>query len=364
MKMTLRWFGEGDTVSLHDIQQIPIVTGIVGTLEGKPDNEVWSQEDFEAVKKQVNAYDLSLDVIESIPVAEAIKKGTDERDSLIDMYCESIRNMGRAGIKVLCYNFMPVFDWMRTNLSVRLPDDSFVTEYRHPEMLNYDMSKGFEARVAWARGFTGDEIQAILDEYKAIDNDVLFENLAYFLRRIVPVAEEAGVYLAIHPDDPPWSIFGLPRIVRDAESIQRILDIVDSPHNGLTFCTGSLGTSPKNNLPEMIRKFANRINFVHIRNVELTGDNSFVEVVHTAPNGNVNMVDVLQVLIDIDYQGVIRPDHGRMIWGETGRIGYGLYDRALAAMYLYGLWQGLQRSSQSGWLTTQFPSYPFSMKKI
>lgn len=340
MKMALRWFGDADTVSLQDIAQIPIVKGIVGTIEAKSANEIWTQNDFEALKQQVNAKGLSLDVIESIPVAEAIKKGTPERDSLIDLYCESIRNMGRAGIPVLCYNFMPVFDWMRTDLKVRLADDSFATQYTHQEMLDYDLSQGIEARVAWARGFTGEEMQAILSEYQAIDEDTLFENLAYFLRRIVPVAEEAGVYLALHPDDPPWSIFGLPRIVRDAESIQRILDVVNSPHNGLTFCTGSLGASANNDLVAMIEQFAERINFVHLRNVELNGEKDFIEVAHTDANGHVNMKAVIKALIDIDYQGVVRPDHGRMIWGETGRIGYGLYDRALASMYLYGLWQG------------------------
>lgn len=346
MKLTWRWFGDGDTVSLQQISQIPVIKGIVGTLEGKPDDEAWSLDEFETIKEKVMSYGLSLDVIESIPVSEAIKKGLPERDDLIDKYCESIRNMGRAGIPVLCYNFMPVFDWMRTNLKFTLPDASFVTEYNHQAMLDYDLSQGFEDRVAWARGFTGDEIHGILDEYQAIDEDALFDNLVYFLERIVPVAEEAGVFLAIHPDDPPWSIFGLPRIVRDADSIQRILDAVDSPHNGITFCTGSLGTSPENDLPAMIHQFADRINFVHLRNVELTGDHSFIEVDHTAPTGHVSMPDVMQALIDINFTGVLRPDHGRMIWGETGRIGYGLYDRALAAMYLHGLWQGIQHQNR------------------
>src|SRR5688572_30626805 len=177
MKMTFRWFGNNDTVRLQDIVQIPVVKGIVGTLEDKVDNIVWSQADFEGIKQQVESYGLSLDVIESIPVAEAIKKGTPERDELIDIFCESVRNMGRAGIPVLCYNFMPVFDWMRTDLKVALPDASYVTEYNHQEMLDYDMSRGFEARVAWARGFTGDEILAILAEYRAIDENVLFGNL-------------------------------------------------------------------------------------------------------------------------------------------------------------------------------------------
>ncbi|MBI1281213.1 MAG: mannonate dehydratase [Anaerolineaceae bacterium] len=342
MKMTMRWFGESDRVRLQDIAQIPIMRGIVGTFEGKSDTVVWSEADFRGLRQQVEDVGLTLDVIESIPVAESIKKGTADRDSLIDIFCQSVRNMGRAGIPVLCYNFMPVFDWMRTNLQVHFADASFGTAYEHQAMLDYDLSKGLEARVAWARGYSGDEIRVILDEYKAIDEDALFENFSYFLRRVIPVAEEADVKLALHPDDPPWSIFGLPRIVRDAATIERILSIVDSPNNGLTFCTGSLGSAAGNKLPAMIHQFADRINFVHLRNVELTGDKSFVEVAHSSPRGNVDVPAIIQALIDIGYTGPIRPDHGRMIWGETGRIGYGLYDRALAAMYLHGVWQGLR----------------------
>lgn len=346
MKMTMRWFGERDTVSLQNIAQVPVVRGIVGTMEGKDAYTVWSQGDFELLRRQVESHDLSLDVIESIPVAEEIKKGTERRDALIDIFCESVRNMGRAGIPVLCYNFMPVFDWVRTDERFTLADGSFSTAYRHSDMLNYDLSHGIDARAAWVRGYTGEELRSVLDEYRQIDEDRLFENFAYFLRRVVPVAEEAGVFLALHPDDPPWPVFGLPRIVRDTKSIQRILDVVDSPHHGLTFCTGSLGASPDNDLPAMIRQFAGRINFAHVRNVELIGDKSFVEVAHSDAKGNVDIPRVMQALKDTGYTGPLRPDHGRMIWGETGRAGYGLYDRALAAMYLYGVWQGLEASDR------------------
>jgi len=344
MRMTMRWFGDNDNVTLSNIAQIPVVKGIVGTFEGKPADLIWSEDDFYALKHKVESHGLSLDVIESIPVAEAIKKGSPERDNLIDIFCESVRNMGKVGISILCYNFMPVFDWMRTDLQARFPDGSLTTAYEHHAMLDYDLSKGVEARVAWTRGYSGTELQAILDEYRFIDDDALFENLAYFLRRVVPVAEKAGVFLALHPDDPPWPIFGLPRIVRDVTSIQRILDVVDSPHNGLTFCTGSLGSSPENDLPAMVRQFAGRIHFAHLRNVTITGEQSFIEVAHSDKNGNVDLPEVIRALIEIGYAGPIRPDHGRMIWGETGRIGYGLYDRALAAMYLYGVWEGLNGS--------------------
>lgn len=338
----MRWFGSDDQVPLAHIRQIPCVSGIVGTLEAMPVGAVWSLEKLLALKTQVESAGFTLDVIESIAVAEAIKRGTAERDALIDAYCESIRNMGRAGIRVLCYNFMPVFDWMRSEMIFSLPDESVVTAYNHRAMQAYDLSKGMEARVAWAHGFSGDELQTALAEYRHIDENALFENLAYFLRRVIPVAEEAGVYLALHPDDPPWPIFGLPRIVRDARSIQRILEVVDSPHNGLTFCTGSLGVLAANDLPTMIRQFAPRIHFVHLRNVRITGDYDFHEVAHPAECGTVDMVAVMQALVDIHYTGPMRPDHGRRIWGEeVVRTGYGLYDRALGAMYLHGLWQGI-----------------------
>ena len=343
MQFTMRWFGSADTVHLQDIAQVPVIRGIVGTIEDLPGDVVWPLDRLQWLRSQVEAHGFSLDVIESIPVPEGIKRGTGDRDRLIDIYAESIRNLGRVGVRVLCYNFMPVLDWMRTDLSLRLADGSLVTGYNHQQMLRYDLSKGLEDRVAWSHGFTGEELQTALDEYRDIDGDALFENLLYFLRRVVPVAEAAGVLLAIHPDDPPWPIFGLPRIVRDQSTIQRILEAVDSPSNGLTFCTGSLGAAPENDLPELVRRFANRINFVHLRNVEITGTQVFHEVAHSAPSGQVNMTAVMEALIDIDYTGPMRPDHGRMIWGETGRTGYGLYDRALAAMYLYGLWQGIRQ---------------------
>lgn len=342
MRMTWRWFGDADTISLEKIAQIPCVKGIVGTLEDMPVGAVWTVEHIAALKSQVESAGFTLDVIESIAVAEAIKQGLPERDALIDNFCQSVRNMGEVGVPVLCYNFMPVFDWMRTDMLYYLPDKSQVTDYQHEEMLNFDVSQGLEARVAWARGFSGDELQAALDDYAAIDEDVLFNNLVYFLERVIPVAEEAGVKLAIHPDDPPWSIFGLPRVVRDAASIQRILDAVDSPNNGITFCTGSLGSLSSNDLPAMARQFAGRIHFVHMRNVQITGDYDFHEVAHPPECGSVDMVAVMRSLVETAYEGVIRPDHGRMIWGESGRTGYGLYDRAMGAMYLHGLWQGIK----------------------
>jgi mannonate dehydratase len=345
MRMTLRWFGETDTVPLDQIAQIPCVRGIVSTIEDIPVGEVWSVERLAALKATIEAAGFTLDVIESIPVAEAIKRGLPERDQLIDNYCQSIRNIGAVGIPVLCYNFMPVFDWMRTDMAVTLPDGSRVTGYADAEIRAFDLARGLEKRVAWARGFTGAELQDALADYADINEDVLFEHFAYFLRRVVPVAEESGVFLALHPDDPPWSIFGLPRIVRDQASIRRILDVVDSPHHGLTFCTGSLGTLESNDLPAMIRAFAGRINFVHARNVQRMAGHDFYEVAHPSECGSVDMAAVIEALVEIGYDRPIRPDHGRAIWGEViERTGYGLYDRALGAMYLHGLYQGIKHA--------------------
>jgi mannonate dehydratase len=183
----------------------------------------------------------------------------------------------------------------------------------------------------------------LLDSYRASSTEQLWENLSRFLEHIVPIAEEYGVKLAIHPDDPPWPIFGIPRIITSESAIDRVLGIADSPANGITFCTGSLGASADNDLPAMARKYGKmqRVHFVHCRNVQRTSDRSFNEVPHPTEFGDVNVLDVLGAFVETGFDGPMRPDHGRMIWGETGRPGYGLYDRALGATYLYGMWEAL-----------------------
>lgn len=344
MRMTMRWFGAGDSVPLTHIAQVPGMQGIVGTLEGLPVGEVWDAARFLNLQAQVEAANLTLDVFESIPVSEAIKLGLPARDAHIANYCASIHNLAQAGVRVLCYNFMPLFDWLRTEMHHALPDGSTVTAYKHEDMLAFDLAQGMAARTAWARGFTGDELRVHMARYAQVDAEQLFENLVYFLRAIIPTAEAAGVYLALHPDDPPWPVFGLPRIVGDEQAIARILDAVPSPHNGLTFCTGSLGANSANDLPAMIRTFAERIHFVHLRNLKRSGDKDFHEVAHPAQYGDVDVVGVLRALLAINYTGPLRPDHGREIWGEQpSRTGYGLYDRALAATYIQGLYEGLQQ---------------------
>jgi mannonate dehydratase len=280
-------------------------------------------------------------VVESIPVHEDIKLGAPSRDRLIDNYCRSVERVGAVGVPVLCYNFMPVFDWMRTDLAMHLADGSLALAYDHVALSRIDLSRGLGALPAWAEAYDGARLTALLGQYRSLDAEELWEHLAYFLERVVPVAESAGVKLAIHPDDPPWPIFGLPRIITDGDALQRVVGLVDSSANGLTFCTGSLGALPANDLPAMIRRVGSRIHFAHCRNVRVTGDREFHETAHPSAEGDVDMCEVLRALSDVGFDGPMRPDHGRMIWGEQGRPGYGLHDRALGAMYLQGLWEGL-----------------------
>ncbi|HEV8365088.1 MAG TPA: mannonate dehydratase, partial [Gemmatimonadaceae bacterium] len=287
-------------------------------------------------------------VVESIPVHEDIKLGRPTRDRYIENYCRSVQHMGELGIPVLCYNFMPVFDWMRTELTQRLPDGSITMSYDHGALTRIDLSGGLTALPAWAGAYDGVSLGALLAAYRDVDAERLWENLAYFLERVAPAAAAAGVKLAIHPDDPPWPIFGLPRIITDGPALERLVGIVDSPANGVTFCTGSLGALPSNNLPAMIRRLGSRVHFMHCRNVRVTADRQFHETAHPSRFGSVDMLEVLRALHDFGYTGPMRPDHGRMIWGEQGRPGYGLHDRALGAMYLQGLWEALGTPSNGG----------------
>jgi len=247
---------------------------------------------------------------------------------------------------VLCYNFMPIFDWTRTDLAEVQPDGSTALSYDDRALARIDLSRGTGDLPGWSAAYDAKTLEALLAAYKEIDAERLWENLAYFLERVVPEAERAGVRMAIHPDDPPWSIFGLPRIITSGAAFERLIGLVDSPSNGVTFCTGSLGADPNNDLPAIARTIGGRgrIHFAHCRNVAITGERKFHEAPHPSRFGDVPMRDVLAALVDVGFTGPMRPDHGRMIWGEHGRPGYGLHDRALGAMYLQGLWEGLERA--------------------
>ena len=349
MKMTFRWFGRDDAVPLSSIRQIPGVTGVVSALHDVPVGETWPRASVERLAAEIDAAGLNLAVVESIPVHEDIKLGRPTRDRLVDQYAESVRQLGEVGIPVLCYNFMPVFDWTRTDLAMVLPDGSTALAYADAALSAIDLSQGTGDLPGWAAAYDAPTLAALLAAYKEVSAERLWENLAYFLERVAPVAEDAGVKLAIHPDDPPWPIFGLPRIITDAAALDRVISLSDVPANGITFCTGSLGASASNDLPAMVRSLAERgrIHFMHCRNVKRTGERQFNEAPHPTQFGDVDMLGVLTALKDNGYEGPMRPDHGRMIWGETGRAGYGLFDRALGAMYLQGMWEGLGSSPPS-----------------
>ena len=350
MKMSFRWYGSDDKVTLENIRQIPGMEAIVTAVYDVPVGEVWSRESIAALKKQVEDAGLLFEVIESVPVHEDIKLGKPTRERYIENYCENIRRLAEAGIRCICYNFMPVFDWTRTQLDHRLPDGSTSLVYYKEQVdaVNPLESDSDLTLPGWDASYTREELKEVVAEYNAMTEEDLWENLTYFLQRIIPVAAACDVNMAIHEDDPCWSIFGLPRIITCEKNLDRFLKIVDDPHNGLTLCTGSLGCSAQNDVVHMAAKYAamGRIHFVHARNVAVL-ENGFEERAHLSKCGSLDMYAILNALYKNGFNGYIRPDHGRMIWGETGRAGYGLYDRALGAAYLNGLWEAITKRNST-----------------
>lgn len=351
MKMTFRWFGEGnDSVSLADIKQIPGVDGIVWALHDIPAGEEWPMERIQEVRQQADAWGFNIDVVESLNVHESIKMGTSDRDGYINNYVKTIDRLSSAGVKVICYNFMPVFDWVRTELFHELEDGSTALFFNKetietitPEALVELVTSNSEYTIAGWEPERLHELNTVLEAYKNITEDDLFENLKYFLDSISPVCTENNIKMAIHPDDPPWSIFGLPRIVTGKENLKRLIELVDEPFNGLTLCTGSLGSNPDNDVVDIIKTFMHRIYFGHVRNVRICDNGNFVETSHRARDGSIDIVSVIKAYKDAGFNYYIRPDHGRHLWNEDSRPGYGLYDRALGIMYMHGIWDTLDR---------------------
>ncbi|SFE21516.1 mannonate dehydratase [Lentibacillus persicus] len=337
MEMSFRWYGEDDPVTLEHIRQIPGMTGVVSAIYDIPAGEVWPYDKIIKLKKTIEEHGLRLNVIESVPVHEDIKMGLDSRDEWIANYKETLRNLSKAGVRTVCYNFMPVFDWTRSELDAVLPDGSNSLKYDNETVKDIDPLSGELTLPGWDLSYQTDDLRRIIDGYQTITEDMLMDNLIYFLKEIIPVAEEEDVLMAIHPDDPPWSIFGLPRVVTNRQNVDYILKEVDSPNNGITFCAGSYGADPSNNLFEIIETAKGRIHFAHARNIKWTGHYSFQETSHLAADGSLNLPAIIEKLHETGFNGPIRPDHGRMIWGEEGRPGYGLYDRALGAAYLNGI---------------------------
>lgn len=348
MKMTFRWYGVDDKIPLEYIRQIPGMTGVVSAIYDVPVGQIWPIDKILALKEKVESQCLELEVIESVPVHEDIKLGRPSRDTYIANYCETLRNLAQAGIKVVCYNFMPVFDWTRSQLDYMLPDRSTALIYNEDDVVKMNPATGDLKLPGWDTSYTKEDMKALLEAYQSMTEETLWENLHYFLKSVIKTAEEVKIKMAIHPDDPPWSIFGLPRIITKKENIERFVNLVDSPYNGLALCSGSLGVSPDNNIPEMIRHFGGKgkIHFAHVRNVKITGKKCFEESAHLSSEGSLDMYEIMKAYSEVGFSGYMRPDHGRMIWGETGRPGYGLYDRALGVAYLLGLWEALEKGKK------------------
>ena len=344
MKLGFRWYGSDDPVTLEKIRQIPNMNNIVTAVYDVPVGEVWSEESILALKQQIEDNGMRMEVIESVPVHEDIKLGLPSRDRYIEAYCENIRRLARAGVKCICYNFMPVFDWTRTQLDKRAEDGSNSLVYYADQLRGMNPLGGELSLPGWDSSYQKEDLRRLFEQYGSVDSEALFANLKYFLEAVIPVAAENDVKMAIHPDDPPWPIFGLPRIITSEKNIDRFLKLMDSPYNGLTLCTGSLGADPANDVPHMVEKYCKlgRIHFMHVRNIRLV-EGGFEETAHDQNCGSLDIIGIMKALSDNGYEGYIRPDHGRMIWGEMGKPGYGLYDRALGASYLNGVWETLQR---------------------
>jgi mannonate dehydratase len=391
MEQTWRWFGPHDPIKLEEVIQTG-ATGIVTALHHLSTGEQWTVEEIVKRKQEIESAALRWSVAESLPVHEGIKTNSTDRARLVENYKTSIRNLGRCGVDTVCYNFMPVLDWSRTDLGVVFKDGSITSKFESRVFAAFDLfmlkRKGTEAdytedearsaRQYFERlhepqrgelvqtvllGFPGSgesytlaQLRNALNTYDAIGEDELRHNLIQFLKEIVPVAEESGVRLAIHPDDPPWPLLGLPRIVSNRRDVEQILAAYDSSSNGITLCTGSFGAGMKNNLQELTELFASRINFIHLRNVTKDPQGDFVEVNHL--EGDVDMYGVIRTLLleqkrrveegRKDIRMPMRPDHGHLMLADRNKEkvypGYSLFGRMKGLAELRGLELGLRRS--------------------
>lgn len=375
MKMGFRWYGEGnDTVTLDQVRQVPGVETIVWSLHHKQAGEVWEQAEIDAEVARITGLSdearargvtrtLDAEVVESVNVHESIKLGRTvlgrSRDEAIENYVTTIRRLGRAGVKVVCYNFMPVFDWLRTDLWRPLPDGSTalyfekaVVDEMTPESLIADMESGSGGLTlpGWEperlAGFT--ELNAA---YEGVTHEDMYANYRYFLDAVIPACEEADVKLGVHPDDPPFDVFGWPRVVSTPQNLARVLDLHPSPYHGLTLCLGSFSANPAQAplAADTVRRFVDRIHFTHVRNIKHFANGDFTEVGHRAEEGDVDTVEIMRAYAEAGYTGYVRPDHGRHLWDENTtnrpRPGYGLYDRALGTQYLLGAWDAFRRTA-------------------
>jgi len=356
MKMVFRWFPYGDdSVTLSQIRQIPGVSGVATCIPKIPVGQVWELETLKALSEEIHGAGLEMEVIESVNIHEDIKKGLPSRDKYIEAYQKTLANLHEVGVKCLCYNFMPVMDWIRSDLSAPEKDGSFAMAYREKEVEKLNpkdiaSSMGGKSKGYSLPGWEPERIGQMAKDivfYQQMSQDQYWRNMQYFLDAVIPYAETYDIKMAIHPDDPPWQLFGLPKVITNAENIRKFLSLNDSPYNGITFCTGSLGSDLSNDLPSMAKEFAStgRIHFAHLRNIRHSSPKDFDESAHLSSCGDLDMFAITKALHDGGFDGYVRPDHGRMVWGEQARPGYGLYDRAMGAEYLLGLWEAIEKVS-------------------
>ena len=380
MEKTWRWFGKKDKITLPMLRQIG-VEGIVTALHDVPNGEIWTVEAINDLKSYIESYGLRWSVVESLPVCEAIKYAGAEREQLIENYKISLANLGKCGIKTVCYNFMPVIDWIRTDLQHPWPDGTSSLYYDRIRFAYFDIR--ILEREGAEKDYTEEELQkvaeldkviteaekdALIDTiivktqgfvngnikegdknpvsifkrllalYKDIDRDALRENMRYFLSAIMPVCEEYGVNMCVHPDDPPFQVLGLPRIVTNENDIEWFLNAVNNPHNGLTFCAGSLSADEHNDTRELAKKFAKRTHFVHLRSTAAMQGGNFIESSHLTGRGH--LIDLIRIFENENPGLPMRVDHGRMMLGDedTGyNPGYSFHGRMLALAQVEGM---------------------------
>ncbi|MDC7139017.1 mannonate dehydratase [Bacteroides finegoldii] len=380
MEKTWRWFGKKDKITLPMLRQIG-VEGIVTALHDVPNGEIWTVEAINDLKSYIESYGLRWSVVESLPVCEAIKYAGAEREQLIENYKVSLANLGKCGIKTVCYNFMPVIDWIRTDLQHPWPDGTSSLYYDRIRFAYFDIR--ILEREGAEKDYTEEELQkvaeldkviteaekdALIDTiivktqgfvngnikegdknpvsifkrllalYKDINRDALRENMRYFLSAIMPVCEEYGVNMCVHPDDPPFQVLGLPRIVTNENDIEWFLNAVDNPHNGLTFCAGSLSAGEHNDTRELAKKFAKRTHFVHLRSTAAMQGGNFIESSHLTGRGH--LIDLIRIFENENPGLPMRVDHGRMMLGDEDKgynPGYSFHGRMLALAQVEGM---------------------------